>query len=225
MKKLASTLLFIACLAPHTSKAENGDLEAIYKEYETTQKSFKIGMKAVENIKVEYYDDENQLDEVEITSVILKFNDFKAYTYDLEKDLKTGETLNRRVHLVDYSYSPREGKCTYKDIKLLLGLLSYSYECDNSGSEGTTIEKGSVATNLVLPVLCGGMSDSVLLSENHSTGEVERIRYSSVTMCAGVMPVEEVKMIDLKDIMFCDFTATPDVSCEVKDMSFLTSGL
>jgi hypothetical protein len=227
MKMLSIALLTVSLSA----LAANPELDAIVKKYESSLMNFKVGMKSVSNFESTDFDiaedgtRTSKLTKEYVTSVLLKVDGTKVYEYEVTKDLSSGEE-SIVLWLIDHKYDS-SSQSDISNIKVVNHVLSGDFTGNFDDEFSSYSYKGSFTKDLLTSFFCGSTTNVAGDYTDLSTGRVYPMKDNQINKCNGIMPISEIKKIDLTEVKFCDNTLPDDSEnmCETRDMSFLTSDL
>jgi hypothetical protein len=227
MKMISLALLAVS----FSAFANNPELDAIFKKYESSLMNFKVGMKSVADVESTDFDIAedgtmtSKLTKKYVTSVLLKVDGTKVYEYEVTKDLSSGEE-SIVLMLSDYKYDS-SSESDFSNIKMVNHLLSGDFTGKFDDRFSSYSYKGSFTKDLLTSFFCGSTNNVAGDYTDLSTGRVYPMKDNQINKCNGIMPTSEIKKIDLTEVEFCDNTLPDDSEkmCETRDMSFLTSDL
>lgn len=165
------------------------------------------------------------------TETVLKIEGSLVYILSEEEDNASG-TTSRKVDLEDMNVDMGPANDFFKNLNITKdeNSMYISGTIDNSWEyEGTKLE--------ALVNITAVISLSKPCSSSHSAKDLSQVltvnglrkslplhERNSISKCGKTLSNNELKALDLKNIMFCD-TRSEDYSCQRQDMSNLTSDL
>jgi hypothetical protein len=212
------------------SALASNPLEEIFRKYESSLMDYKAGMHSVSEIedselkvKEDGSTERQVLLEGSLLRVILKVDGPKTYEYEILSNSAKDKKIPR-VTLNDNTPDFTSVDVGLNNIQVVNDLLSFDMSSTEEDPRYTSRFNGSFTKNLNSSSFCDYSVFSKAEITYLPTGKVVRSESKEVNKCLGIMPISELKEIDLTEVEFCDSTKL-DWECETRDMSFLTSDL
>lgn len=201
MKMLLLGLMIISTSA----FAQNSEVDQILTKYSSSLYNIKLGQSWTTIISEQENETRTELIE---TSIILKVMGSKYYQVTHSLNSQTQKT---EVRVVLEDAKERGEPVKFDSIEVENDILTVTADVKNEISEVNLFGR----KNLLSPIMCDSLTIERARAENYFYAS------SHSSHCGGILSVQKLKLIDLKDVEFCD----ENDECKIRDMSHLTSDL